>query len=75
MNNLTRQLLSFFYFGIIIVIFIAGIIIFSWLLLAGAIVGFILFLVVWIRQTFFMKEKSLQKKTKPPGRIIDHDDN
>ncbi|MDX1901586.1 MAG: hypothetical protein SFW66_06230 [Gammaproteobacteria bacterium] len=75
MNQLTRQLVAFLYLGIVVVLFVAGIVIFSWLLLIGAITGLILFLIAWIRQTFFIKRRNtMQRKPENPGRVIDHDE-
>lgn len=75
MNQLKRQLLSFVYLGIVLVLFVAGIVVFSWLLLIGAITGLILFLLAWIRQTFFLKSRNMMQKTpEKQGRIIDHDE-
>jgi len=75
LNNFTQRLLSFFYLGIFLVLFITGILIFSWLLLAGAAIGLLLFLFSWIRDNFFGTGKNLsRKKSENPGQIIEHDD-
>jgi len=67
LNQFTRKMISFLYLGVIIVIFIAGIVIFSWLLLLGAIVGAVLFLLAWIRDRFSEEGKKNSKKIGSPG--------
>jgi hypothetical protein len=75
MNAFFERLLPFLFLGVIVVIFVAGLILFSYLLIVGAIVGFILFMLAWLRDKFF-PSKSLSKRDSPPrqGRTIDHDD-
>jgi len=68
MLNFMNRLIPFIVLGIILVIFIAGLILLSQLLILGAIVGLVLFILGWIKQTLF------GKKQHKKGRVIDHDD-
>ena len=74
MNPFISRILPFFYLGIVVVLFIVGLILLSYLLISGAIVGLILFVIAWIVD-FFKKKRShtIQKKSKK-GHTIDHDD-
>lgn len=73
MQRFLNQLIPFILFGIAIVAFAFGIVLLAYLFLFGAIVGFILFLISWIRHRFF-PPKTLTKKPSQSGRIIDSDD-
>jgi len=73
MQRFLNQLIPFILFGIAIVAFAFGIILLAYLFLFGAIVGFILFLIAWIRNRFF-PPKTLTRKKPKSGRIIDSDD-
>lgn len=74
MNNLLARLVPFLFLGMILVIFVIGIIFLSYLLILGAIVGLALFVVAWLKEKFF-PVKDLQKQERKPrkGRTIDHD--
>lgn len=67
------RFISFIFLGIMIVILVLGIIFLSYLLILGAIVGVILFLIVWIKEQLFSKKKALQPRKKS-SHTIDHDD-
>lgn len=79
LDKVLAAILPFLFAGITIVLFVVGIIIFSYILLFGALVGLILFIIAFI----FMKIKmhQLRKQFKQSsvssrkGRTIDHDDN
>lgn len=73
MNKFLSQLIPFILFGIAIVAFAFGIILLAYLFLFGAIVGFILFSISWIRNKFFASKMPVKKDEKG-GRIIDLDD-
>ncbi len=60
------MLIPFLGLGIFIVLLFTGIIIFSYLLIFGAIVGLVLFILFWIYNKF-------TSKSKPSGRVVDHD--
>lgn len=71
MQRLIQQLIPFLYLGIMIVIFVLGLMFLSYILIFGAIIGSILFIINWIRQKFFSSRQI--NKRKSSGRIIDHD--
>lgn len=74
MNRLLLQLIPFILLGVLLVIFVAGIILFSYLLILGAAVGLVLFVIQWIRMKFSPKSKHLSQYQDPkrPGRTFDH---
>ena len=67
-----NRIIPFIFLGIMIVLLVAGIVILSYLLIAGAVVGLILFGVTWVKERFFggKTKNSLTKR----GRTIDHRD-
>lgn len=74
MRALLARLLPFFYLGIVIVIFVAGIILFSYLLVLGAVVGLVLFFIAWLREKFSPSRQIVKPQQKPPvGRTFDHE--
>lgn len=75
MQKLLNQLIPFFLAGIALVAFAFGIIILAYLLFLGAIIGFVLFAISWIRKRFFAPKTMVKPTEKPKsGRIIDSDD-
>lgn len=74
MKRTLDSLLAFLFLGMGIVALIAGIILFSYLLLYGAIVGVILFIILWFKEKFFPAKKIRSTKPTKQGRIIEHDD-
>ncbi len=72
MQSFLEKLLPFLIIGVMIVIFVVGIVFLSYVLIFGALVGLVLFAIAWIRQTFF-PPKDLTKPKKS-GRTIEHDD-
>jgi hypothetical protein len=73
MQRIISKLIPFLLAGIAIVAFAFGILLLAYLFLFGAIIGLILFLITWIRNTFFPR-KLPTKTHKKTGRIIDSDD-
>lgn len=73
MKRFLNQLIPFIVIGIAIVAFAFGIMLLAYLLFFGAIIGFILFSILWIRDKFFPTKKVVPTK-KADGRIIDSDD-
>jgi len=75
MNNLLARIIPFLFLGIMLVILIAGLILLSYLLIWGAVVGLVLFLIAWLREKFFPPRHltKIDKQSKS-GRVIDHDD-
>ncbi|MCB1827935.1 MAG: hypothetical protein KDH94_05860 [Coxiellaceae bacterium] len=70
--NLGNILASFVGMGIFIVLFIVGLIFFSYLLIIGGIVGLILFGIAYLRLKFFSR-KNKKAASESHGRIIDQD--
>lgn len=69
-------LLPFFIIGIFIVFFVMGVVILSYVLLYGAVIGFILFLISfiykrWVACRIKLSDSRVQNPKK--GRIIEHD--
>ena len=55
-----------------IVLFVIGLIFFSYVLIIAVIVGAILYAVAYIRMKFFMPKKKPQAQNE--GRVIEHED-
>ena len=70
MQRFLNRLVPFILLGIAIIVFAFGIILFAYLFLFGAIIGFILFGMIWIRKKFFASKKQPLSKA-PSRRIID----
>jgi len=74
MRRIFTSLIPFLFFGILVVILAAGLIIVSYLLIWGAIVGLILFLIAWIKEKLFpSKHLTRTNPSKSSGRTIDHE--
>lgn len=74
MPSLFNRLMPFIFLGIMLVLAIVGVILFSYLLIFGAIVGIILYAIAWLRSLFsHKKNKHLKTQETKKGRIIDHD--
>ena len=71
MRKLINRFIPFVLIGIAFVAFVFGIMLLSYLFLIGAIVGFILFMIHWIREKFFTSKKS---PSRQKGRTIDSDE-
>ncbi len=73
MQNWLARLVPFLAIGVAIVIFAFGLFILSYLLMVGALVGFVLFTIAWVRNRFFGPRRP-STPVKREGRTIDHDD-
>lgn len=75
MQSIFKKLIPFIFLGIMIVLFVVGLIVLSYLLIFGAIVGVILFIIAWIRDQLFNKRQKIQypEVKKKSNRTIDHD--
>ena len=73
MKSIVNKIIPFLFAGIAMVAFAFGIILLSYLFFFGAVVGFVLFFISWVRNKFFAQKKMPVPK-KPAGRIIDSDD-
>ena len=75
MNKLFQRILPFFIFGLMLVVLIAGFILFSYLLILGGIVGLVLFIIAGVREKLFhTRDVTLHKRQSQQGRTFDHDD-
>ena len=74
MNNLTSKIVSFLFLGMMLVILVAGFVLLSYLLIWGAIVGLVLFVIAWLREKLFPSRQMTQVDKPESGRIIEHDD-
>ncbi len=74
MKSIFEKMLPFMFVGIMLVVLVLGIILFSYILILGAIVGCILYVIARIRKLFSSKQMARTHQPKQPGRIIDHDD-
>jgi hypothetical protein len=68
-----NQITPFIFAGIAIVAFTFGILLLAYLFMFGAMVGFVLFALNWLRDKFF-PTKTVPQNPERPGRIIDSDD-
>lgn len=73
MQRFVNKLLPFFLAGMAIVVLAFGLMLLVYLLLFGAVIGLILFVVNWLREQLFPPKKPIPVK-KERGRIIDSDD-
>lgn len=73
MQSFLSRIIPFIFLGVMIVLLVAGMIILSYLLIVGALVGLILFIIAWVRDRFFNKKTNLPEKRRE-GRTFDHKD-
>ncbi len=77
MNNklqrLIAQFMPFLIVGIVIAVFISVLILFSYALLWGVVIGGTIWLIALIKKTFFPAKKPSSPQ-QHQGRIIEHDD-
>lgn len=73
MANFIAKLIPFILLGVALVAFAFGLLLLTYLLFFGALIGLVLFAVSWIKQKFFAS-KDLTKRSSKSGRIIDHKD-
>jgi hypothetical protein len=72
MRSLPSRFMPYLMLGIMLVILTAGLILLSYLLVFGALVGLALFAVAWLKAKLFPPSQLPQVKPKQ-GRIIDQD--
>ena len=81
MNKLTAKIMPFLTLGVMLMVFIIGLIFFSYVIIIAAILGLILFTVGYIRGKWLMRKFKQQAQQQPQqntpkeqGRIIEHDE-
>lgn len=68
------RFLSFVFLGILIVFFAIGIILLSYILIVGAVVGMLIFAAVWIKEKLFPGKYIAKPETKMKSpRTFDHE--
>lgn len=72
MRELIEKVAPFFIIGIGIAMAVALLVIFSYILIWGLLIGSVLGLIAWIKTRFFPAPS--QNRTPHEGRIIEHDD-
>lgn len=81
MPSLFARILPFFFLGFMLVLFILGIVVLSYLWVLAALVGLIILLIAKLKSRFSPRPPQVDirftMQPKPPnsGRIIEHDDN
>jgi uncharacterized Tic20 family protein len=73
-NKILEAILPYLYLGITIALMIGFLIILSYVFIWGILIGFIIYIGVFIKERFFSKNKTVTNKKKHKGRVIDHDD-
>jgi len=75
-STLLTKIMPFFGIGIFLVILIVAFIFLSYVLLIGAVVGLVLFVVAYIKQTFFSGKNSKNSVMVPKksSRTFDNDE-
>lgn len=74
MKKMLAKIVPFLFLGMMLVILIVGFILLSYLLIWGAIIGLVLFLIAWVREKLFPSRQLTKTDKSTSGRIIDHDD-
>lgn len=70
LTQILEKIMPFLVVGIVLVLFIVALVLLSYLLFWGALIGLVLFGISYIKNKFFPKKKWSEKK----GRVIEHDD-
>lgn len=71
--SIFSRIAPFIVLGIMLVILVAGFVLLSYLLIAGALVGLVLFVLAWAKDKFFPR-KNLPFVQRS-ARTFEHDDN
>jgi hypothetical protein len=72
MQTIFGRLVPFIFVGIMVVLFVVGLVIISYLLIFGALVGLCLFVIAWVREKLIRKNNYPEVKKNRNGRTIDH---
>lgn len=73
MPSFFSRIVPFLVLGLMLVLLFAGLVLLSYLLVFGALVGIGLFVIAWIKEKIFPLIPA--SKPEKQGRIIEHDDN
>ncbi|HSW93721.1 MAG TPA: hypothetical protein VLJ15_05110 [Gammaproteobacteria bacterium] len=74
MKTIFAKIVPFLFLGMMVVILVVGLVLLSWLLIFGAMVGLVLFLIAWIREKLSPTKHMTRTRHSTSGRTIDHDD-
>ena len=74
MQKILARLLPFLMLVMMLGLFVVGLVVFSYLLVLGALIGIALFVVAWIKELFWRKNEKQPPEVTRIGRIIEHDD-
>lgn len=74
MQTLFSRIIPFIICGIIIVALIAGLVLLSYLLVLGAFVGLILFMLAWFKNKIFPPTTIVVTKPPKDGKTFDHNE-
>jgi predicted lipid-binding transport protein (Tim44 family) len=74
MQNFLKKLIPFLFLGFMIVVLVGGLILLSYLLMFGLILGVILFCVSWLKTRLFASKEMTIKEPPKTGRTFDHDE-
>jgi hypothetical protein len=72
MQTLLARVMPFLILGIMIVILVVGIVVLSYLLVFGAVIGLFLFGIAWFKEKLFPSK--LPTRRPKQGQTFDHDD-
>lgn len=71
-ESIFEKVMPYITVGIFIALAIVGIILLSYLLIWGAIIGLVIYAIAYVKERFFPSKKPVKHEQK--GRTIDHDD-
>jgi len=75
MRNVFSKFMPFFVLGLVLVILIAGLVLLSYLLIFGALLGGVLFIIGAIREKFFTSKQLVKPSPRArQGETINHED-
>lgn len=73
-NKLAAVIMPIIGMALFIILFVVGLVFFSYLLIIGTIIGLVLFTIAYIRAKFFAKKmRKHAVKQRRQGRTIEHD--
>ncbi len=73
LENFKKNILSFIGLGIFVVLFLASLFIFSYIIIIGAVIGLVLFAVAYVRARI-LQSRAKQDYENKHGRVIDYQD-
>lgn len=74
MNRLAANIVAFLGMALFIILVILSFFVFSYLVIIGAIIGLILFVIAFFRARFASTDKPIDNQSHSTGRTIEYDD-